>query len=87
MSYGYVVAYTVTAGGSGYAEPPVVTVLGGGGTGAKAEALVTNGIVTQINPVTPGSGYTSPPEVVISAPVGEPPHWTGPTPRRRRGPP
>jgi hypothetical protein len=73
VSYGYVVAYTVTAGGSGYAEPPVVTVLGGGGTGAKAEALVTNGIVTQINPVTLGSGYTSPPEVVISAPVGEPP--------------
>ncbi|MCX6930556.1 MAG: formylglycine-generating enzyme family protein, partial [Verrucomicrobia bacterium] len=69
---GFVVAYTVTDGGSGYTEPPVVTVLGGSGTGATALALVTNGVVTQINPVSPGSGYTSPPEVVISAPVVEP---------------
>ena len=72
VSYGFVVAYTVTAGGSGYTEPPVVTVLGGGGTGATAVALVANGVVTQINPVTTGSGYTSPPDVVISAPPIDP---------------
>ena len=72
VSYGFVVAYTVTAGGSGYTEPPVVTVLGGGGTGATAVALVANGVVTQINPVATGSGYTSPPDVVISAPPVEP---------------
>ena len=72
VSYGFVVAYTVTAGGSGYTEPPVVTVLGGSGSGATATALVTNGVVTQINVVSPGNGYTSPPEVVISAAVVEP---------------
>ena len=33
---------------------------------------MTNGVVTHINVVSPGSGYTSPPEVVISAPVVEP---------------
>ena len=68
VSYGFVVSYTVTGGGSGYTEPPVVTVLGGGGTGATAVARVANGVVTQINVVATGSGYTSPPEVVISAP-------------------
>jgi len=68
VSYGFVVAYTVTDGGSGYTEPPVVTVVDGGGTGATAVALVANGMVTQINVVATGSGYTSPPEVVISAP-------------------
>ena len=72
VSYGFVVAYTLTDGGSGYNEPPVVTVLGGGGTGATATALVANGMVTQINPVSPGSGYTGAPEVVISAPPAEP---------------
>jgi len=67
---GFVVAYTVTNGGSGYAAAPVVTVMGGGGTGATAVAVVSNGMVTQINPVSPGSGYTSTPTVVIAAPVG-----------------
>jgi formylglycine-generating enzyme required for sulfatase activity len=69
---GAVVVYTVTDGGSGYTEPPVVTVVGGGGRGAAAEALVANGAVTQINPVSGGSGYTNPPELNISAPVADP---------------
>ncbi len=69
---GAVTAITVMEGGSGYTEPPVVTLVGGGGSGATAEALVTNGTVNQINVLTPGSGYTTPPEVVISAPVVEP---------------
>ena len=67
-----VVGYTVTDGGSGYTEPPVVTVVGGGGSGATAEAEVTGGVVTYIYPVTTGSGYTSVPQVTISAPVVEP---------------
>ncbi len=70
---GIVVDYTITDGGSGYTEPPVVTVVGGGGTGAVAVALVTNGVVTQIYPTSLGSGYTSQPDVVISSPVVVPP--------------
>ena len=65
---GFVVVYTVTAGGSGYTEPPVVTVLGGGGTGATAVAQVANGVVTQISVVATDGGYASPPQVVISVP-------------------
>jgi hypothetical protein len=72
---GAVTAITVMESGSGYTEPPVVTLWGGGGSGATAEALVTNGAVSQINVLTPGSGYTTPPEVVISLPppCGTPP--------------
>ena len=69
---GRVVAYTVTDGGAGYTEPPVVTVTGGGGSGATAEAIVEAGVVTAIYPVTTGSGYTSVPQVTISAPVSGP---------------
>ena len=72
VSGGQVVSYTVTDGGSGYAEPPVVTVLGGGGTGATAVAVLSNDVVTAINPANAGSGYTNAPEVFISAPAG----WT-----------
>jgi formylglycine-generating enzyme required for sulfatase activity len=67
-SYGFVVDYTVTDGGSGYSAPPLVTVVGGGGTGATAVALVANGAVAQINAVSAGSGYTSPPDVIIADP-------------------
>jgi formylglycine-generating enzyme required for sulfatase activity len=69
---GRVVVYTVTDGGAGYTEPPVVTVTGGGGSGATAEAIADAGVVTAIYPVTTGSGYTSVPQVTISAPVSEP---------------
>ena len=65
VSYGFVVAYTVTKGGSGYRTPPTVTIAGGGGTGATAVAVVSKGVVTQINAVAAGNGYTSPPTVVI----------------------
>ena len=69
---GRVVAYTVTDGGAGYTEPPVVTVTGGGGSGATAEVIVDAGSVTAIYPVATGSGYTSVPQVTISAPVSGP---------------
>lgn len=66
ISGGTVAGITVTNGGSGYTSPPTVTISGGGGTGASAEAEVVNGIVTRIIVVLPGSGYTKPPVVTIS---------------------
>jgi hypothetical protein len=54
-------------GGSGYTESPTVTITGGGGTGATAEARVVNGVVTTINVTNKGSGYTTTPTVTISA--------------------
>ncbi len=48
----------------------VVTLSGGGGTGALATASVDpkTGGVTAITVTDPGSGYTSPPDVLITSP-------------------
>jgi hypothetical protein len=58
---------SISEGGSGYIESPTVTITGGGGTGAIAEARVVNGVVTSINIKNKGSGYTTTPTVTISA--------------------
>ena len=62
---GVVSAINVSNGGSGYTSTPVVTLSGGGGSGATATAVVTNGVVTAINIGNIGSGYTSAPTVTI----------------------
>ncbi len=65
-AYGYVVQYTVTDGGANYWTAPSVTILGDG-TNAAASATISNGVVTQINILNFGSGYSSA-TVVISPP-------------------
>ena len=52
-------------GGSGYTEIPLVTISGGGGTGATARAFIGSGAVKSIVVDNPGSGYTSTPTVNI----------------------
>ena len=66
---GGVLDYTVTDGGEGYTEPPVVTVLdaGGSGSGAAVVAEVAGGVVTRMMRVSSGRGYISP-QVWIAAP-------------------
>ena len=54
--------------GSGYATAPAVTISGGGGSGATASATISGGVVTGVNVLTPGSGYTSVPTVTIAPP-------------------
>ena len=59
---------TITDGGAHYkvATPPSVTISGGGGTGATANATVSStGIVNGITITDGGSGYTSAPTVTI----------------------
>ena len=56
---------TITNGGAGYIENPIVTFSGGGGSGGSATITIVNESITQIT-VTGGSGYTSPPTVTIS---------------------
>jgi hypothetical protein len=75
---GPIASITVTKGGSGYTSAPTVNIVGGGGTGASATAVVdltpgspTYGQVTEIdlntvNNVTGGSGYTSTPSITFS---------------------
>ena len=64
------IAINVNNGGSGYssANPPIVTLTGGTfSTVATATAVVTNGVVTEID-VTGGTGYTVVPTVKIAPP-------------------
>ena len=53
-------------GGSGFTFEPIVTLVGGGGSGAEAKAYLGYGSITSIKVTYPGSGYTSAPTVVIS---------------------
>jgi hypothetical protein len=50
-------------GGSGYTDAPRVKIVGGGGVGATARAVILNGAVVDIILTNPGSGYTSTPTV------------------------
>lgn len=63
-----VAGFNVTLPGSGYTVAPVVTISGGGGTGASGSALVTSGQVVALNLESSGSGYTSLPSVSIALP-------------------
>jgi hypothetical protein len=65
---GAVGAITLTAGGTGYTTAPTVTISGGGGNGATAVAIVTNGAVTGVQVTNAGSGYSSAPTVTFSGP-------------------
>lgn len=68
---------TLTNGGSGYTSPPTVTISGGGGNSATAQAVMTfldgNTVVTSqtiqsIAVITGGENFTSAPTVTISEP-------------------
>ena len=63
----YLAGITPTNGGSGYTVPPTVTITGGGATSnAIAVAVVTNGVISAVNVISPGYGYTSLPTVTVS---------------------
>ena len=54
----------VANGGSGYSKPPVV-LISGNGTGATAQAYISNGSVVAVKVITGGSGYTVAPTVSL----------------------
>jgi hypothetical protein len=64
----FVVGATVTYGGYGYTNVPEVRIIGGGGTGAQAVAVVNAGVVEAIDFLDAGYGYTNTPLVVIEPP-------------------
>lgn len=67
---GGVKGVTISDGGSGYAQPVVVRFVGGGGSGATAAARITDGVVTAIDIIQLGTGYSSAPEVVLEGSSG-----------------
>lgn len=63
-----VLSIAVTNGGSGYTSVPTVTISGGGGTGATAQAFLDGDAVSEIQVVFGGDDYQSAPTVTISNP-------------------
>ena len=63
-----VVDFSIADAGQGYSIAPTVDIVGGGGTGATANATInlSTGKVTDVFITNPGSGYTSTPTVVIN---------------------
>lgn len=68
LAYDFVVAATVTAGGSGYVTAPAVSIVGGGGTKAGAISEISGGVVTSIVITNAGFGYTNTPTIRIAQP-------------------
>jgi hypothetical protein len=60
----------VADGGVNYREAPVVTISGGGGTGATATAKVANGKLQSITVTNGGSGYVTTPTVTLTGGAG-----------------
>jgi hypothetical protein len=67
VSNSQVTSIPVTAGGAGYTSSPPVNIVGGGGAGAQARAVIVNGAVQQIIVTHPGYGYTGVPTVIVGA--------------------
>ena len=65
---GFVVGATITDPGCGYTNAPVVLIQGGGGSGATATAVITNGQVMRIIITDAGFGYDTPPRIAIASP-------------------
>ena len=55
----------VVQGGSGFIITPTLVIDGGGGSGATAQAYLTNGVITSVVITNPGSGYTDIPDVIV----------------------
>jgi hypothetical protein len=64
----FIVGVNITDNGGGYTNTPLVRFIGGGGSGAQAVAVVSNGVVVAVNVIDAGSGYTNVPVVVIDPP-------------------
>lgn len=69
ISDGQISQITVINSGSGYESSPVVTISGGGGSGASAQAIVVDGIVSSIALSNKGTGFTSIPTIIIDPPT------------------
>ena len=65
---GFVYGAVITNSGAGYTAPPALQILGGGGSGAVAIAVVSNGCVVAINFTRAGSGYSIMPTIQIDPP-------------------
>tara|TARA_B100000902_G_scaffold392943_1_gene446281 strand:+ start:491 stop:2368 length:1878 start_codon:yes stop_codon:yes gene_type:complete len=64
--FGEVSSITLTNQGEFFEEPPLIQIIKGGGSGASAEAFIDLGKITNIDLLTGGGGYTTPPEIIFT---------------------
>lgn len=62
-----IASIAVLAAGFNYINPPLVTVSGGGGSGAQVTCVINGGTVSAFVILNAGSGYTSTPAVSITS--------------------
>lgn len=61
----------IVDGGSNYISRPVVKIEGGFGSGAKAEAYISNGKVNRIQLISGGTGYLKAPTITLDGGLAE----------------
>jgi len=61
----------ISNAGQDYTFVPTVKIVGGGGAGATAKAVLGYGKVTDIIVTNPGNGYTSKPDIIIEGSQGD----------------
>ena len=62
--FGQVSSIQITNAGEFFETPPLIQIIGGGGSGASA-SVVVNGALSEISVTSGGTGYTSSPLVSI----------------------
>jgi hypothetical protein len=67
-----VTALSIADAGSGYLTPPLITVSGGGGSGARVRAKINAGKIVDFIFDSPGTGYTTIPTVTVTRNGTEP---------------
>ena len=60
----------IAEGGENYSLSDSISIIGGGGTGATASMVLTDGVITGVTITNAGSGYTADPYVVVNTSTG-----------------
>ena len=69
-SDGHIISIPVVSGGSGYSSASL-SIIGGGGSGFIANAVVVNGVITSINITNQGNNYNPLPTIIVGAPFSK----------------
>ena len=64
--FGQVSSIQITNAGEFFETPPLIQIIGGGGSGASAEAFIDLGAITNIDLISGGSGYQSTPSIIFT---------------------
>ena len=64
--FGSVSDIRITNPGEFFQTPPLIQIIGGGGSGAQAEATIELGKIKDLKVLNPGGGYTSNPNVIFT---------------------